>query len=300
MVVILHYSVELIIFSCDKGFYYDKIYFQVKFICFHLLTMEEELACSICLEVAENAVETSCCHHIFCEKCLRRVLERECPQCSKYFDILVSHVARRIIGNMPATCSFNECGMVLTRSNVKEHEQLCTYRVYVCSSPNCSFRGEKKEYLSHLFKEHEDDIFVHAHLCFSQPGFRFNSQDRIATKTNAVDRVARIGQTGKYYCSGALEIYCNCCDGNCGPSNGCNCKACMKLDIESRNLPKNYFVNREGAICRKSDVTGIFYCGRVTTGRLEDDGYCGPDDGESCRACEIIQDQINTRYDGIW
>ena len=39
------------------------------------------------------------------------------------------------------------------------------------------------------------------------------------------------GATGKYYC-GMKLLSCNCCDGHCGPNNGCNCGPCSQLDKE--------------------------------------------------------------------
>ena len=42
-----------------------------------------------------------------------------------------------------------------------------------------------------------------------------------------------IGETGKYYC-GMRLLSCGCCDGTCGPNNGCNCLACQALDREEQ------------------------------------------------------------------
>jgi hypothetical protein len=53
---------------------------------------------------------------------------------------------------------------------------------------------------------------------------------------NAKGRNARLGENGKYYCGGPLEGPCDCCNGYCGPENGCNCSACMQLDIKMRCL----------------------------------------------------------------
>lgn len=47
--------------------------------------------------------------------------------------------------------------------------------------------------------------------------------DRVCTTKNDKGRIARLGETGKYYCGGDLEGHCNCCNGECGPTNGCNC-----------------------------------------------------------------------------
>ena len=40
-----------------------------------------------------------------------------------------------------------------------------------------------------------------------------------------------VGETGKYYC-GMKLLSCACCDGHCGPHNGCNCGPCAALDRE--------------------------------------------------------------------
>jgi hypothetical protein len=113
--------------------------------------------------------------------------------------------------------------------------------------------------------------------------------DRIAKTTNGAGRASRLGGSGKYYCGGRLETKCSCCDGYCGPDNGCNCLSCMKLDIASRQLQKGYLVNKEGRIARPSPSTQQFYCGsRVLVGKPGCDGYCGPTNGPACGACILL------------
>ena len=103
--------------------------------------------------------------------------------------------------------------------------------------------------------------------------------DRIGKTQNDIGKQARIGQSGKYYCGGILGTKCNCCDGQCGTTSGCNCLSCMKLDIKARMLPKGYLVNKEGRCVRKG-LTGLFYCGaKVMNGSLNCDGWCGPSNG---------------------
>ena len=112
------------------------------------------------------------------------------------------------------------------------------------------------------------------------------SDDPLIATKNSLGRVARLGQSGKFYCGGKTGFSCGCCDGNCGPSNGCNCVACMKLDIQKRGLPKGYLVNNQGFACRRGD-TRKFYCGRmVLRGVRGCDGYCGPTDGPQCDDCK--------------
>ncbi|RLU17868.1 hypothetical protein DMN91_010107 [Ooceraea biroi] len=48
---------------------------------------------------------------------------------------------------------------------------------------------------------------------------------------NAAGVVAKKGFSGHYYC-GMRVLSCVCCDGICGPQQGCNCTSCQKLDEE--------------------------------------------------------------------
>lgn len=52
-------------------------------------------------------------------------------------------------------------------------------------------------------------------------------------KINRAGVPAQKGESERYYC-GRNILTCSCCDGNCGPNNGCNCPSCQKLDQEER------------------------------------------------------------------
>ena len=58
-------------------------------------------------------------------------------------------------------------------------------------------------------------------------------QTKSEIKINIEGALAKKGSTGRYYC-GRHVLSCPCCDGNCGPNNGCSCPACQKLDQEER------------------------------------------------------------------
>ena len=272
--------------------------------------MEAEFSCSICLEIADRAVETSCCHHIFCEGCLSKMIGKGCPQCRSSFDIIVSHIGRRVIGNMKTECGHPNCGTLLTRSALNEHERTCHYRIFSCSSLSCEFTGVRNDYVSHLFSVHVDQIVENSMKIIRRADdpHRINnftgeeSIDRIIKRKHSAGRYARLGGNSKYYCGGNIgAISCTCCDGICGPINGCNCKPCMELDVNLRKLPRNWFVNKDGAACRISDETGQFYCGRkVVNISITCDGWCGPTIGPNCPACQCIQLQYHSRYAGVW
>ena len=121
--------------------------------------------------------------------------------------------------------------------------------------------------------------------------------DPILTRINSRGYTARLGKTGKYYCTHELRSKCFCCNGHCGPTNGCNCYSCMELDVKSRKLPKGFLVNRYGFVSRISPETDKFYCGRIYTQRsLGHDGYCGPTNGPNCKACANLDMYALAKY----
>jgi hypothetical protein len=145
----------------------------------------------------------------------------------------------------------------------------------------------------------EDSGMIHIIPLNLQEVTNSNSMSKVSIerKINEKGSKARLGSTGKYYCGELLDYHsCKCCNGFCGPTNGCNCSACMKLDLMSRNLPKGWLVNREGFQSRKGR-NGLFYCGRrVLVGTPYCDGYCGPTDGPNCYACAQLD--WMTSYNG--
>ncbi|XP_047126381.1 E3 ubiquitin-protein ligase NRDP1 [Hydra vulgaris] len=248
-----------------------------------------DLTCPICLDIADDAVETECCGHIFCEKCAKNV--NSCPLCNRVpLSFRITLFGRRLIGNLPKKCDNEGCGKDVARSEFNRHKLLCEFLIKKCYIPTCSFESIKKNLMNHLLTSHSDSVIkiLEEHYSTSSSNEISNSKSFISTKINSKGRQARLGATGKYYCSGKLDLAskCQCCDGNCGPDNGCNCTSCMALDISTRKLPSGWYVNKEGFPCVKGN-SGKFYCGRKMD--LESsDGFCGPGDGPNCMSCEII------------
>ena len=128
-------------------------------------------------------------------------------------------------------------------------------------------------------------------------GFGFALSSKIIFNKNGDKSVA--GENGKYYC-GNGNLQCECCDGSCGPDDGCNCSACMELDVQTRGLTHHYLVNRNGDPSEFNTSEDRFYCGKKATAwhNRAWDGYCGPNNGPQCDNCEILQSQSKTRYQG--
>ena len=249
--------------------------------------------CPICYEIADDAVETSCCHQLFCDKCLKCV--ETCPLCRKKFKVSPNFSIRRIIGTLKVNCEY--CHEEYARSDLKHHVHLCPLRNdLLCNKSGCTFKGSKDAVINHFIACHINYILKDPRDDSSVPA---GDDDLISIKrVSGSSRLARLGATGKYYCGGMLSSsHPRCCDGRCGVENGCNCVHCMQLDINSRKLPRNYYVNREGGIARRSSETNHFYCGRYVMS-IDNycDGYCGPNNGPQCRACEILEDTISIEY----
>ena len=76
----------------------------------------------------------------------------------------------------------------------------------------------------------------------------------------------------------------------------------MSLDVQKRQLPRGWLVNRDGASAKCSrDEPTKFYCGRmVMTHDRRTDGYCGPTNGPQCNACLRLSEQQDRRYGQVW
>ena len=124
--------------------------------------LDLSLTCAICLDVAsaDDAVETSCCHHLFCLNCIENV--KPCPSCRQDdFQKLPAYFARRLIGNLTVLCPNDGCTNKISRSNLAKHLAVhCAYKQITCPDPQCNgFKCTKKSFLEHLTTKHEQFLF---------------------------------------------------------------------------------------------------------------------------------------------
>lgn len=198
------------------------------------------------------------------------------------------------------------CNKEFSMQDTTKHFLTCPQITRKCYIGRCSFEGLTEEFLEHIRLDHAQDLLSmfakDIPLSLPEELNPVVSDDRIASRKNKAGLEARLGSTGKYYCTGKLNGLCHkngtrgCCDGYCGPSNGCNCRACMELDIESRRLPKGYWVNRAGMKCTKA-ADGKIYCG--TRHPWHYGKHCDPTEGMQCSACESLEFQLADRYYGL-
>eukprot|EP01027_Heterolobosea_sp_BB2_P005270 GEZU01008081.1.p1 GENE.GEZU01008081.1~~GEZU01008081.1.p1 ORF type:complete len:224 (-),score=32.71 GEZU01008081.1:210-881(-) len=83
----------------------------------------KEFVCPICLDIANDAVCTPCCHHILCESC--SIPLTACPldrtRFTDHFKCTPNMFARRIITGLPIECEVPGCGLITTRGVIKTH-----------------------------------------------------------------------------------------------------------------------------------------------------------------------------------
>lgn len=130
------------------------------------------LTCAICLDIAsvDDAVETSCCHHLYCLTCIENV--RPCPSCRKDdFQLTPAYFARRLIGSLTIPCPNDGCTATINRSNLSDHLSIhCEYRQLICPDPQCKdFKCTKKNFLEHLTTKHEQFLLSNFNKLWQKP-----------------------------------------------------------------------------------------------------------------------------------
>jgi hypothetical protein len=257
------------------------------------------LLCCVCQELSLEPMECSNCNNIICNPCFLTLKKKDCPICRKEnFEVKLNQVVKRMISIITVNCP-NNCNEQIEMGNLSKHKLICVNRNFSCKIENCGFEGTKEKFKEHIVSTHADQLLIDFEKA-EKPIIKISNDNTsnnnlIGKTTNEFGKTSRLGATGKYYCGGKLTVKCGCCDGYCGTTDGCNCSACMKLDISARNLPKGYYVNKEGFACRLSQRK--MYCGRkVMNKSIFCDGYCGPTDGPNCFACQVLQNLLSINY----
>lgn len=259
-------------------------------------------ACRICNRPPVEAVETDCCQAIYCLECTVISQSQPCINCRRYpFTWKESLIARQMTSFIPYQCP--QCQEKMTMGNSEQHYYQCSSRIRKCDINDCTFEAPNDEFFAHLIQNHKKEVL----LSFDKDAkaklqSSVNTSSVLKAKENqlpleAQAQKARIGSSGKYYCGGRLETNCSCCNGHCGPDNGCNCRLCMALDIRSRGLAPGNWVNRNGSVSRPQK--GALYCGEIAKEVFGVNLRCDPLAKIQCKACKTLQSQIKDRYFGL-
>ena len=104
--------------------------------------VDQNLLCSICAGVLEEAVITPC-GHSFCDECLHIWLDRpnttSCPTCRSDvspFDIIPVLALRGVVEGLVVHCDNDEhgCKMVLKLEKLQAHLQVCDFGLIECGA----------------------------------------------------------------------------------------------------------------------------------------------------------------------
>lgn len=197
----------------------------------------DSLVCGICLDYCNDAMETSCCHKLYCNRCIMQI-DSKCPICRKKCHYTRSIVAQRMINSLPIECPY--CKNKFARDQIENHKlHGCSDAIVIC--PICKTESKSNEILNHIISVHQNEFKNKQEKIIElfDEGKSKLYQNTIEDLENSRRCIARLGSSGKYYCGKKLDgDPCLCCNGYCGPIEGCNCSACMELDIQSRRLPK--------------------------------------------------------------
>ena len=93
----------------------------------HDLSLYENLKCLICDKLSVKAVETSCCHNIYCESCLTTFKSTNdyCPSCkSGAFEVLPSFLGRKMISAIPSSCPLKSSSKI-SLDDFENHQKTC-------------------------------------------------------------------------------------------------------------------------------------------------------------------------------
>lgn len=238
----------------------------------------ENLRCIVCFDLAREAVECLLCGNIFCKRCVSNI---KCPLCRNHSTYKDSGFARRIIDSMPVKCP--DCNLPTTKGALEGHLLICSERVFTCKMKDCTVSCKKEEFAQHLNQSHHFEVLNDFDVTYAK--MKTTHFSLFNDKINAAGKPSRRGSTGKFYCGERSDIRCSGCDGNCGPTNGCQCSSCMKLDMEFYKLPPGFILNHDGNFAEL--INEKFYCGI----RIGNSVYCTPEH-QICMACNKTTSQV--------
>jgi len=301
------------------------------------LDLMENLKCPVCLEFANDPMECLSCSNIFCKLCVTDPKIENCPICRKEKNLKESAFAKRLLSSLPTTCQYN-CGTNIQRGEYKSHLLKCENRNFTCNL--CQVESKKNEFMTHILAKHEIELLNYFDKTYQEENNSKNKENFICSKSqnninydtkmysnafnsnnsNSTNNYfksqsspinfiendhykAFLGENDIFYCGGRLNFKCKCCDGMCGPTNGCVCSACMRYNCRKRNLPFGHLINRKGFVakwltCKAFGLSGKFYCGRELKKEVKSSifgskkiisGICSSN-SNPCSECETLRE----------
>ena len=118
--------------------------------------MQEHLKCPICWNIAKHPYESSCCGHIFCQKCTNDIII--CPICkSKDFNFVKNVFAENLLFSLKLDCEAN-CGEKISYDKYENHQYFCKKRSILCNFSNCNFSAPRSKFIEHVKTKHSKEL----------------------------------------------------------------------------------------------------------------------------------------------
>jgi hypothetical protein len=122
--------------------------------------LELNMKCPICLSIADDPCESSCCGHLFCNFCVKKIKYQKCPICrDEDVEFNPNTFVKNLMKEMKVQCKFG-CSQLINLSELKIHRFICTESKFKCSVDNCNFEGKREESLEHFAESHTDDLVI--------------------------------------------------------------------------------------------------------------------------------------------
>lgn len=123
--------------------------------------IEANLKCLICLNIVHNPYETTCCGHLFCERCIKKLSDKDpCPVCrNKKLVFRKNNFAYKLLNELDTECPYG-CNQKIIYNHIKSHKYQCHNSKFKCSIDNCKFEGFKEEAKKHLIEQHADLLAI--------------------------------------------------------------------------------------------------------------------------------------------
>ena len=129
--------------------------------------MEKYFECFNCKDLMGTVYESKCCGILYCQNCKDKLNNTHCIKCNKLLELQRNKFAQRLLKNINVNCKYN-CGTKLSYDKMKQHLLTCDKKIYICSydkfnnndSNRQPFKGNKKEILDHLVKEHSQILLL--------------------------------------------------------------------------------------------------------------------------------------------
>lgn len=122
--------------------------------------LELNMKCPICLTIADDPCESSCCGHLFCSFCTKKIKYQRCPICrDEDVEFNQNTFVKNIMKEMKVKCKFG-CEKLINLCDIKAHRFNCSDSKFKCTLPNCNFEGNKSESLKHFSEKHTDELII--------------------------------------------------------------------------------------------------------------------------------------------